>query len=220
MNAKSPMPTTTIFEGKIVPKPGETITFENLMSFAVSQPFMNDPPFAPQFYEALGRMFVAWGRFEFLFDRQLRYLISEAKKRGIDEEMQISFERKSSLFRKLFRKIPEIADKADEAGKIMDVAVKTSKDRNLILHSNSNGFTDAQPPFLNLVSIHYRNKQFQGHRLEVELTDLSEIIERAGALTARLIGVTIDFPRRFSKKTKTTQPPDGSGGGQTPPNPK
>jgi hypothetical protein len=52
------------------------------MSFAVSQPFMNDPRFASQFYEALGRMFVVWDRFEHLFDRQLIYLISEAKKRG------------------------------------------------------------------------------------------------------------------------------------------
>jgi len=80
-----------------------------------SAPFGKDPPYAWSFYEALGRMLILWGRFEHFFDLYLRALIQVALERGIEEEMQISFKRRATLFKRLVRDIPEISNKLDEA---------------------------------------------------------------------------------------------------------
>jgi hypothetical protein len=140
-------PKTKIFSGRIV---SHTVKDGKVTFDVASLPFDKDPPHAPQFYEALGRLVVLWGRFEHHLETSLRTLIAVAKTHGIEQEMYASFGRNAKAFRELYRDVPPLAHQYKDADALMTRAEDTGEERNRLIHSSMNGWGDTDPPFIKL----------------------------------------------------------------------
>ena len=103
---------TRLFSGRIVlhsfdpAKPG-IVTFK-----VESRPFEGDPPYASDFYATIGRFVVLWGRFEHHVEMILHTLIAVAATYGIQENMQIPFSRKATIFRRIYRDCAGLSNRA------------------------------------------------------------------------------------------------------------
>jgi hypothetical protein len=180
-------PRTKIFSGRIISQKVEhgTATFK-----VESVPFLGDPPHAKDFYEAMGRLIVVWGRFEHQLETCLRVLIDVAKGYGIEQEMYVSFDRKAKIFQDLYRDVPPLSDQHGAAKSLMSDADSVGKQRNHFIHSNVNGWGDADPPFIKLRNYQYRKKVLYGLDIEAELSDINDLAAKADALNTDLASLT------------------------------
>jgi hypothetical protein len=162
---------------------------------AHSAPFHNDPPYAPLFYECIGRAMVLWGRFEWHLDANLQVTLNVARKFGCDEEMQVSLTRKTTMFRKVYRTCPALCSavgvSVDSINSFMSEIEGVAEDRNLIIHSAVEGFKDGEPPRLILRNYSTRKGILTIRRIEPSFSELGALAGHIDRLNTRLIVLTL-----------------------------
>ena len=166
--------------------------------------FENDPEFAPFFYESIGRVAVLWGHFEFTLDSLLRMAIEIVEHReGTRAEMQLSFNRKTEKLRELYSSSQTFKDKSAAMKTFTKDADEAALDRNLIIHSNLEGW-GADP----LPRMHLQSYRFNGVRVEIRSTkptiaDLASLGAQITRLRARMLAEFISpaVPLQRSRET-------------------
>jgi hypothetical protein len=166
--------------------------------------FESEPEFAPFFYESIGRVAVLWGHFEFTLDSLLRMAIDIVEHReGTIAEMQLSFTRKTQRLRELYSSSQTFKDKSEAMNAFTKDADETALERNLIIHSNLEGWgADALP------HIHLQSYRFRGDRVEIRSTkptieDLASLGTQIARLRERMMAEFISpaVPLQRSRKT-------------------
>jgi hypothetical protein len=164
---------------------GDKVSFE-----IESEPFQNDPEYAPKFYDALGRLIVLWGLFEHHLETNLRILISVAKRYGINEEMQFSFDRKAKSFVGLYRDIPPLSHQLNDARELMKNAAEVAQRRNRFIHSIVNDWGDEADPHIFFRCYYWEKKQLRGMDIRATLTDIEDVYKAADGLNTGLMNLT------------------------------
>jgi hypothetical protein len=153
-------------------------------------PFVADPPYAPAFYEALGRVIVIWGRLEQNLTLFLQEALNIARLQGIDEQMQVSLTGKTNLIKKIFGRCSVLADRRDDVATLMNDIVTASDDRNLLIHSSVSGFIDGDPPRLLLQNIKYKNDKILIRSIRPSMVEINEFGESICGIHSRLVVFT------------------------------
>jgi hypothetical protein len=190
------------------------------ISIAVrSAPFARDPPYAIDFYEAIGRIVVLWGRLEMHLDAVLQMTLNIARLHGIDEPMAVALKRKTELFRRVCSQCSVLSDRSEVVTKLMNDINETGDDRNKLIHSNVNDFDDGPPPRLILKNISYRHGNIVIRTITPSMDELGALAANIDALNNRIFGATSGWTllqdrRIFERAVRRGQ----SEGGSTPPN--
>ncbi len=137
--------------------------------------FTKDPQYAPLFYDALGRVVVVWGRYEHLLTAHLRVALNVAGFFGIKGEIRNSLKAKVDLIQDLYTKLAILAEQAPELIRITDEAKNLGEDRNLLIHSQVDGFQDGDPPRIKMV--HHGHSKGQ-----MKITELAPDIATIGSV--------------------------------------
>lgn len=170
---------------------GPTLTLS-----VTSTPFAGDTPTAPQFYEAIGRVVVLWGRFEHHFDGDLLMCSNIAFHRyGIEREMQISLRRKTKLMRELFRIVPVFQPLLPICEALADDIDDASDDRNLLLHSHGGYIRASDPPILELYNHRHRSGKLIISTARVTLAQLANLAATIDGLNTRMLALTFNLGR-------------------------
>ena len=172
-----------------------------------STPFAGDTPFAPAFYEAIGRVVVLWGRFETNFDGDLLMYTNIARRYGIERQMQFSLARKTKLLRQLFRDVPVFQPYLSDIRRLACDIDDASKDRNLLLHSHVGAFRAGDAPVLELENHRHEADQFIISKASVTLADLESLASIIDNLNTRLIPFSWNLNRYQDEAGGKAQPP-------------
>jgi hypothetical protein len=140
-------------------------------------PFAADPPYASQFYEAMGRAVVLWGKLEFCLDNLQRMVIGIAAPFGIRSEPQISLTRKTKLIRQFYAKCPGLKPDAKGISDLMAQIDAVAADRNLMIHSLVERFEEGSPPSLLLRNVANKRGRVISTKLQLTLDDIASDAE-------------------------------------------
>ena len=177
---------TAIFTGRFASSELDEAT--GLAAFKMeSEPFQGDPPYAPDFHNAIGRMVIMWGRFLHHLEISARHLVALATTYGIQGTASPQFSQNAKTLPRLYRECPGLTEAANDAEALMRDAEAVSIQRNIIIHSNINGWGDVDPPYIKLRKYEYEKKRWSGLDVEMTLADLNKVGDDADSLNLRLL---------------------------------
>lgn len=144
--------------------------------------FTNDPPYAPLFYDALGRVVVVWGRYEHLLTAHLRAALNLAAFFGIKGEIRNSLKAKVQLIQEIYAKLGLLAEEAPAITRITDEAKELGNDRHLLIHSQVDGFEDGDPPRIKMVHHGHSKGQMKITELKPDIATIGSVVGHAHRL--------------------------------------
>jgi hypothetical protein len=103
-------------------------------------PFADDPPYASEFYAAIGRLMVMWGKLEGAMDMLAYSARTIISKDPYSEGPRAGMNRKIRALRKAFRSHPSHANNQVFIRSVLLGILKASKKRNAIVHGICHGF--------------------------------------------------------------------------------
>lgn len=119
---------------------------DNIEIRAEFGPWEGDPPYAATFYEAIGRVVVLWGKFEFLLDSHLQTVINiSIDKFGIDFTYKSQLAERTRLLRKIYSNVSCFSEKSASMHAFCDLVDRISEERNWLVHSTISGFSEDPP---------------------------------------------------------------------------
>lgn len=152
-----------------------------------STPFSHDPPNAGEYYEALGRAMVLWGRFENHFSNCIMLIRTMPEGKAIEEEHPISWKKRAAFWRKAFNTIPALAKWKDHALRLISDAMTVAQDRHIVTHGDWGKFTSADPLTAEVKMWRHKKGHINIQTYGVLIEDLREIATLADDLNTRLI---------------------------------
>jgi hypothetical protein len=168
------------------PKPGVVIVLRQKDDLTEGE-----PPYAPAFYEAIGRVVTYWGRLEQQLDMILRICINVAAQEGIQETMSsIALERKLDSLKRLFRDCKSLNPMRDQARHVFSQIKVGSNDRHLIIHSNWDGFVNGPPPKIKFINVKHGPDDLKIKRFESDLPTLQMLYRSIDEVSMMLIPIS------------------------------
>ena len=180
-----------------------------------TMPFVDDPPYAAGFYDAMGRMVLMWGRLEQELDNLLIAAIVVAKKStGETHEMYISLSRKLKLLKLIYRSCEELMPLYGSVTTIASDIKKNGDNRSFVIHASWTGFQDGNPPKLTMQHLSHETGTVTVSKFGPTISDLSKLCANFHLCRAKILYVLFATDE-ISKKVQ------GLGGAQarhSPPN--
>jgi len=175
---------------------------------AESDPFGADPPYAPAFYEAMGRIVVLWGRFEVFLDAHQLMVINIARRFGLERGVLVALRRKTRQICEIYKACPVLESDTQTISQLMSEIDGVAEDRNLMIHSLVDGFIDSDPPRLNLRIIEHKKGNVTFKRLAPSLRELGALAGHIDRLHNRLLPLFLRaLPLQEGYETVGTGPP-------------
>lgn len=152
-----------------------------------STPFADDPPEAGDYYEALGRAMVLWGRFENHFSNCIMLIRTTPEGRAIELEHPISWKKRAAFWRKAFNTLPDLAKWKDHALKLISDAMSVAQERHIITHGDWGEFISNDPPTVQVKMWRHKQDDLLIQTYAVTIDDLNDIAAKADGLNTRLV---------------------------------
>jgi hypothetical protein len=162
--------------------------------------FSDDPTYANEFYNAVGKAVLVWAKMEQTLDNLIISAITIAKKNGNQFEMLTALGKKLELLERIYTRCEPLKPLHPQARKIAKSIRNLGDARNIIVHSNWLGFEDGPPPFLVMRNISHKAGKITVSTARPTLSDLTQITTSAHALRADLL--------TFLLKTQATVDPE------------
>jgi hypothetical protein len=121
-----------------------------------TEPFKDDPPFADDFYNAIGRVVLMWGRLEQSLDNLVVSALTIASRTAPARPFMVSLNRKLTLLRELFSQCPDLQPLQSRADALADRIEAHGNDRHLVVHTNWLHFDEGPPP--RIIGRHLKHK--------------------------------------------------------------
>lgn len=141
----------------------------------IDSPFEDDPPYASEFQQAIGRLVISWGRFERDIDLWLISTIALARRFNYNEVPFTSFKRKTDQLRRLYSLCPPVVNMAGQVVRLTKEAEDCSYDRSMIIHSKVHGYIDGRPPKLKLSNWKFKSGKRLVGDTEISVYDITKI---------------------------------------------
>jgi hypothetical protein len=121
---------------------------------------LDDPPaFAEPIIRAYGLAALRWGRLEQHLDALLLTVNKEAHGPAVFRDMpNTSFRMKLDLFHDWFVKDRRFVQFHERARRLKTSLKQAARDRQVLFHSNCDGFEEGPPPALRLVNMHLKGE--------------------------------------------------------------
>jgi hypothetical protein len=159
---------------------------KTILITAECDPFGDDPPYAPAFYEAIGRIMVMWGQFELFLNAHQLMVINIARRFGIEKEAMVSLTGKTRQIREIYKTCPLFQGDAQAISVLMTDIDGVGEDRNLVFQSHADRFVYGDPPRLNLRIMRYK-KGGDVRRAGLSLAELGALAGHIDRLHNRLL---------------------------------
>ena len=171
-----------------------------------SRPFMDDPEGAPAYYEAIGRFLCLWGRFETHFSSILLSITNlpggdVLRDPNISEAVPTSFRKRSDLWKKAFRLLPQLTPHAQAARQLIIAASLTNKDRNILIHSSWSGFTSEDPLTATFINHRHKDDKFYSSSYSISLDQINAMLASADRLNSLLLPLTFHVVSLYPPRT-------------------
>jgi hypothetical protein len=147
-----------------------------------SSPFINEPKYATDFYQAIGKLVFVSGRLEYMFDYNLRWAYIIATRFGMKERIETAFGKKITLIRKIFRECEPLQHYSETLEPVLVEMKAVSLERNLIIHSHHEGFEDGDPPRLKFENRRVAGDMIAIRKMDVSVDELNALVERTNRL--------------------------------------
>jgi hypothetical protein len=151
-----------------------------------TMPFVNDPPYAIDFYNAMGRMVLVWGRLEHSLDDLVTFAFVTSIARGGSHKMETALGRRLELLKSIYYNC-ELLKPLHEQVVILTARVQENANhRNLILHSSWKGFQDGDPPTLKMHNVKHRQGSVTASDFEAPIFKLEQMIHNFHLCTSEI----------------------------------
>ena len=147
--------------------------------------FLFDSPKTHEFYEAIGRNVVVWGRFEATMDDAILRIMHHRAALSAPQVVPTSFKKKIDLWKRLFKTEPMVQGCREDALKMASDALTLFKRRNELIHASIDSFTDDAPAKA-LRFEHKQDGETYLHAFEVGTESLSKLLDDTRALYSAL----------------------------------
>jgi hypothetical protein len=195
--------------------PPELVTF---VIQAQTEPFKDDPPYADDFYNAVGRMALMWGKLEQSLDNLVVTAIYIAKRTAPERKFFVALGRKLNLFRELYSECADLQPLEKTAHDLADEIGKLGDHRHMIIHSNWLGFEDGPPPKLRMRHLAHKKGNITISRVTPTIADLARLAGAFHGARSRVLGLLLATNERIDPEIwKRAQEQAPSGGGHFPP---
>lgn len=152
-------------------------------------PSPDDPKGADEFYKALGIMIVAWGRLEGHFVASLLTMMTIAPSE-LGAKLPMDGKARAAMWSKFFDAAPDLSMFQASALHFLEKMKSVALDRNAIVHSLWEKFSDTTPLSIGAVLIRAKNKSPDGldfRRGQITIENVIEVGERANELNLKLM---------------------------------
>ena len=123
----------------------------------MTTPFVDDPPYAVDFYNAIGRIVFVWGRLEHSLDDLVTFAFVTTNARGGSHKMQTALGSRLDLLKSLYHSCEVLRPLHQRVVDLTAGVKENAGHRNLVLHSSWKGFADGNPPILKMHNVrHYQ----------------------------------------------------------------
>jgi hypothetical protein len=156
-----------------------------------TKPFTDDPPYAPAFYDAMGRTLFVWGRLEKALDDLLVASVVIGKSSGQTHEMYVSLSRKLKLLVNIFDKSPELKHLHERAVSLAEDIRNNASNRNLVFHASLVGFDKGPPNSLKMQHVKSENDHITVSDFLVPMKNLSEMASNFHLCTSKILSLLI-----------------------------
>lgn len=178
-----------------------TITFR-LNTRKKHDPFANDPPFASDFHNALGRFFIVWSKLERAVDIIAYSARSIESMEPFAGSARSGITSKLKLLRKALRSHPPHARSQKWIADLLIKIENAACERNILVHGVYDGFTADPVPRIRFKSSTYDPLSVKRKHLEITLAQLNALIRKMDALDRQLMPLvlsTVTAPRTGGK---------------------
>lgn len=158
-----------------------------------TMPFVDDPKYANNFYNAMGRMVLMWGRLEKTLDDLLVYSITIAKAHGESRDMCVPLGRRLKLLTSIYNSCPDLKTFSARATSLAEEIKKNGKNRHFIVHASWTGFNDGDPPTLAMKNLHHDSSSFAIRGFTVKIDDLTNMCSNFHLCTAKILSLIMDI---------------------------
>jgi len=164
-----------------------------------------DPPYAHQFYEAIGRFVVTWGSTETHLEALLRIAINIEGKTEPERIFQIQLGRKLDQLKDICRDCQKLQPLEAAVRALSPTVKEWGQDRDLLIHSIMVGFDDGPPPKMVLRHIeHPKGTMMRAERVEFTLKHISGFTDQVKNLHRSIIplieeAVNLQDPQTIEK---------------------
>jgi hypothetical protein len=145
---------------------------------ATPEPFENLPAYADDFFNAIGRAVLMWGKLEQSLDNLLLTAINVDALHGERRPMQVALGKKLNLLKEVYKTCPPLLALRARANALATRTKNLGDDRHLVMHSTWLRFEDGPPPRIVL-----RNIKHSGGRVRIREFEptFAHLVQIAGA---------------------------------------
>jgi hypothetical protein len=159
----------------------------------MADPFDNLPPYADDFFNAIGRAVLMWGKLEQALDNLLLTAINIDALHGERREMLVALGRKLQLLKTTYKACPALLPLRGRANALAERIGNLSEDRHFVIHSTWLRFEDGPPPCIVLTNVkHNRGSVLTRKRSPTypQLAQIAGAFQGARAETLSLLTAT------------------------------
>lgn len=156
-----------------------------------TEPFVDDPPYADDFYNSVGRAVLMWGKLEQSLDNLLITVINIAAKHDQQFEMLTNLGRKLVLLKTIYKKCKPLHPLKKTASSLSREIQSLGDDRNMIIHSNWIGFDDGPPPSLVMRNLKHANGRITVTKVAPQISHLAQIAGASHRLRADVLALLL-----------------------------
>jgi hypothetical protein len=162
-------------------------------------PFEDDPPFAADFYTAIGRLVVVWGKLERSVDIIAYSARSIESLDPFKDDARTGIKRKLEALRKTFKSHPPVGRSQKWIARLLGDIKSAAKKRNIIIHGLFERFQDDnKKPRITFRSTIFYPTGRKREEMTLTLPQLNALVKKITALDRELVPlvlVTVTAPR-------------------------
>jgi hypothetical protein len=166
--------------------PPELVT---LIIQAQTTPFQDDPPYADDFYMAVGRVVLLWGKLEQNLDFLVVTAINVEARNSKRRLFKVPLGPKLELFRSIYSDCKELRPLKAEAHVLAKAIEDLGEQRHLIVHSNWLGFDDGPPQKLRMRHVGHRKGMITISNVNPSMDDLSRLSVAFHTTRSRIVSL-------------------------------
>ncbi len=180
------------------------------------EPLPEAPPYVHEFYEAIGRFALTWGRLEQHVDDLERMVLNIAEDSGSPPQpMVMALKPKLRTITDSFEQCPDLSHNTKAVGQLMSEIGVLGDDRHFLVHSIFRKFVDGPPPRIVLRHVPHHKGIMTVERGEFTVDQIRVLTSEVAKLHDRLVPIlrdAVDFqdPERLRRAREQDPSADGS----------
>lgn len=167
-----------------------TMTF-TLETPSHHNPFADDPPFATDFHNALGRLVVVWGKLERSVDIIAYSARSIESSEPYAHDARTGIKRKLQAIRTTLKSHPPVSRSQAWIGRTLGDIKNVARKRNILIHGVFQNFSGTKKPRINFKSAIYYPTGVKREEVSLTLDQLNALIRKIDALDRELMPLVL-----------------------------